>query len=128
MVQNVLTVADFDSMLDNYAGRQVTHTPQTRVLSNISGQETFSDGTPATLKAYFMRTNQNWDFEKAGFLEKGNAVLLAKYADSVVKNSKITVDSQTYRVKEAYNVPGVFNSTGSGTAFVYTACLLFLEA
>ena len=126
MVQNVLTVTDFDNMLDNYAGRQITHTPIVKTTSNISGQETLTDGTSVTIKAYFMRTNQLWDFEKMGFLEKGNAVMLAKYASSVVKNSKITVDGNDYRVKEAFNVPGVYDSTGSGTSFVYTACNLFL--
>lgn len=126
MVQNVLTVADFDSMLDEYAGRQVTHTPAVRTISNITGQETIADGTPATLKAYFMKTNQKWDFEKMGFLEAGHAVALTKYADGVVKNDKITADGSDYRVKEVYNVPGVFSSTSSATAMVYTACNLFL--
>ena len=127
MIQNVLSVADFNSILDDYSGRQVFHVPAVRTVSNISGQETIADGTPVTLKAYFMRTNQRWDFEKMGFLEQGNAVLLAKYADGVVKNDKITVEGSNFRVKEAYNVPGIFESSGSGTAFVYTACNLFLE-
>ena len=126
MVQNVLTVAGFNRMLDNYAGRQISHTPVTQTTSNISGQETLTDGTAVTIKAYFMRTNQNWDYEKLGFLEKGHAVVLAKYADSVSKNSKITADSHTYRVKEVFNVPGVFDSTGTNTSFIYSACNLFL--
>ena len=126
MVQNVLTVDDFDRILDDYAGRQVSHIVVTQSTSNISGQETFADAAPVTIKCYFMLTNQQWDFEKAGFLEKGDAVMLAKYADSVGKDDKITADGKTYRVKEAYDVPGVFDSTGSGTAMVYTACNLFL--
>ena len=126
MTQRVLSVADFDSILDNYAGRQLTHTPVVRTISNITGQETLGDGTPKTLKAYFMRTSQKWDFEKMGFLEKGDAVALTKYADGVVKNDKITVEGNKYRVREAYNVPGTFDSTGSGTTMTYTACNLFL--
>jgi len=125
-MQNVLTVADFDRMLDNYAGRQITHTPIVKTTSNISGQETLTDGTSVTIKAYFMRTNQLWDFEKMGFLEKGNAVMLAKYADGVVKNDKITADGNDYRVKEIFSVPGVFSSTSDDTSFVYTAANLFL--
>lgn len=127
MVQNVLTVNDFDAMLDNYAGRQVSHAVVTRAISNMTGQETMSYGDARTLKAYFVRTSQAWDYEKAGFLEKGHAIMLSKYADGVVKNDKITVDGAVYTVREAYNVSGVFDSTGAGTAFVYTACNLFLD-
>ena len=126
MVQNILTVKDFDRMLSDHAGRQLTHTPIVKTVSNVSGQETLTDGTAVTIKAYFMRTNQRWDFEKAGFFEKGDAVVLAKYASGVVKNDKITVEGNDFRVKEAFNVPGVYDSTGSGTSFVYTACNLFL--
>jgi len=126
MVQNVLTVEDFNQILDNYAGRQVTHTPVTQTISNVSGQETLTDGTPGAIKAYFMKYNQTWDYAKAGFLEQGDAVMLAKIADGVKKNDKITADGEDYRVQEAFDVPGVFDSTGSGTTMVYTACNLFL--
>ena len=127
MVQNVLTVSDFDRILDDYAGVQVSHTPITRSTSNVTGQETLTDGTPANIKVYFMRTEQAWDFVKAGFVEKGDAVMLAKVADSVVKDDKITFKGSVYRVREAFDVPGVYDSTGSGSSFVYTACNLFLE-
>jgi len=126
-MQNVLSVDDFNRILDDYAGRILSHTPVVRTISNISGQETLTDGTTVSIKAYFMRTNQSWDFEKMGFLEKGHAVLLSKYADGVVKNDKITVEGNDFRVREIFNVPGIFSSTiASDTAFVYTAANLFL--
>ena len=126
MVQLVLSVNDFNSILDNYSGRQVLHTPIVRTVSNISGQETLTDGTSVTIKVHFMRTSQRWDFEKAGFLEKGDAVMLTKYAAGVVKNDKITVGENDYRVREAFNVPGTFSSTSDATSFTYTSCNLFL--
>lgn len=126
MVQNILSVADFDQILDNFGGRQVAHVVITKTTSNISGQETLSEAGPVTIKAYFMRTGQDWDYAKEGFLENGDAVLLSKYATGVVKDDIITVEGINYRVREAYDVPGVFDSTGSGTAFVYTACNLFI--
>ena len=128
MVQVAISVNDFDSILDNYAGQQLSHTPITRTKSNVTNEETLTDGSPVNIKAYFMRTAQNWDFAKAGFLEKGDAVMLAKVVDGVVKDDKITFKSQVFRVKEAFNVPGTFDSTGSGTVYVYTACNLFLES
>jgi len=201
MVSNALTIGDFDRILDGYAGRQVTHIPVTRTTSNVYGKESFTNGNPITLKAYFMRTMQTWDYEKAGFLENGDAVMLSKYADSVQKNdliytdgfglsissidgdaSEITVSTSTvhglssgdeiiitnttnydglytiasitdtdtfvitdsnhnlaaetsgsvikdynkFLVKERFDVPGVFDSTGEATSYVYTACNLFL--
>jgi len=126
MVQAVLTVSDFDRILNDYTGRQIIHTPIVKTTSNISGQETLTDGTAVTIKAHFMRTNQNWDFQKAGFLEKGNAVVLSKYADGVVKDDKITAEGNVYRVRESFNVAGVFSSTSDATTFTYTANNLFL--
>ena len=127
MVQNILSVADFNQILDNYAGRQVAHVVTTKTTSNISGQETLSGASPVTIKAYFMRTSQKWDYSKAGFLENGDAVLLSKFADGVVKDDIITVEGINYRVREAYDVPGSFDSTGSSTTFTYTACNLFIS-
>ena len=126
MVQNVLTVADFDRVLDNYTGRVVSHIPQVKTTSNITGQETLTDGTAVNIKAHIFRTNQNWDFAKAGFLEKGNAVMLSKYADSVGKDDVISMEGDKFRVRESFDVNGVYDSTGSGTSFVYTASNLFL--
>ena len=126
MVQNLLTVADFDAILDDYFGQQISHTPVTRSTSNISGKETLSDGSASNIKAYFVRVGQNYDFVKAGFVERGDAVMLAKVADSVSKDDKITYQGSTYRVKEAFDVQGIFDSTGSNDAYVYTACNLFL--
>lgn len=126
MVQNVLTVEDFDQILDNYSGRQVSHIPIVKTTSNISGKETLTEGTAVTIKCHFTRTVQNWDYAKAGFFEGGDAVMLSKYADGVVKDDIINVEGNKFRVKEAYNVVGVYDSTGSTTSFVYTSCNLFL--
>ena len=130
MVQNILTVAQFDKILNDYAGRNVSRVPVSRTTANITGQEILTNGTTADIKCYFMLTGQNFDYQKAGFLEKGNAVMLAKAADSVKKDDIIIADSKTYRIREAFDVPGVFDTTGSSTAntviMVYSACNLFL--
>ena len=125
-IQKVLTVEDFNSILDNYAGRQLSHVVVTRTIDNISGHEVFSEASPVPIKAYFMRTMQQWDFEEAGFSEKGDAVALCKVADGIKKDNLLIIDGSKFRVKEAFNVPGVFDSTGSGSQMVYTATNLFL--
>jgi len=127
MVQKALTVADFNSILDDYAGRVIVHTPISVSTSNITGETTLTDGTTASIKAYAMNYNEKFDYVKAGFVQKGDMVALTKYADSVKKDDKLSVDNKVYRVKEAFNVPGVFSSTvASDTILVYTSCNLFL--
>jgi len=125
MVQKAFTVKDFDFILDNYAGRQLTHTPYTKTTSNYTGEETLTAGTAVSIKCYVMKTGQRFDFKQYGFLEKGDMVGLFKIADSVTLNSLITVNGEKYRVKESFDVPGTFDSTGTGTVYTYTAASLF---
>ena len=131
MVQRYLSVTDFDNILNNYSGRQIMHIPVTRTTSNISGEEILSDGNLVLIKAHFIRTMQNWDFEKAGFFEKGDAVMLAKEADAVKKDHKVIADGKTYLVRENFSVPGVFDSSGttaSEVVLVYSANNLFEQS
>ena len=129
--QNVFSVDDFDRVLDSYAGRQVQHVKVSRGTANISGQETLTNASTAYIKAYFMRTSQKWNFEKAGFFEKGDAVMLAKEADAVKKDHKVIADGKTYLVRENFSVPGVFDSSGttaSEVVLVYSANNLFEQS
>ena len=129
MVQKILSKNDFQRILESYAGQLIKRIPITKTTSNTSGEETLTEGTPEMIKAYFMLTGQNWDYQKAGFIEKGDAVLLAKYEDGVKKNDLIVQEtSGTCRIKEIYHVPGEFgmNSTAE-TKFIYSAANLFLS-
>lgn len=126
MVQNVFTVTDFDSLLDNYFGRQINHTVISKAIDNLSGEETLTEGVTSAIKCFFIRYMQGWDYRKMGFKEQGDAIALTKYGDSVQLNDILTVDGRKYRVKERFDVPGVFDSTGAGTELVYTVCNLFL--
>jgi len=125
MVQSAFSVADFDFILKNYAGRLLSHTPYTKTESNYTGEETITAGTGTNILCYVMKTGQNFDFKQYGFIEKGNMVGLFKVADSVTLNSLITVNGEKYRVKESFDVPGVFDSAGTGTVYVYTVGNLF---
>lgn len=127
MVQFVLTSNDFDRILNDYFGSsEILHTVGVLAYNNISGEETITDGSSSNIKAYFVRTNQTWNWESMGFLEKGDAVMLAKYEDNVQKNDKITMEGVEYRVKERYDVQGTFDATSTSNEYVYTACNLFL--
>ncbi len=121
----ILNVAQFDLLLDQSAGRVISHTPVTKTISNVSGAETLTEGDAVNIKAHFVRTNQKFNFDKAGLVEQGDAILTAKYGDNIQKNDVITVNGEKFRVIERYDVAGVFDSTSSGTTYVYTMCSLF---
>jgi len=122
--QSYLSVEDFDSLLTDYAGRNITHTPRTKAKS-FSGKEEFSDGTPASIFCYFLKRHQQWTFDKSAQIEGGDAVLLSKAASGVDKNDKVTADGVVYYIKDIIHVPGVFNDDGTVT-MVYSYCNCFL--
>ena len=125
VINNVLTVDDFNRILDTFAGRTITHTPVTQSTSNITGEETQVDGTPVSIKCYVMKTGQNFNYKEMGFVEQGDMVGLFKIADSVKINSKFTVNGEVFQVKESFDVPGVFNPD-SEAEYIYTAANLYL--
>jgi hypothetical protein len=125
-IQNILSAKQFDKFLDQTAGRRLLHTPVTKNTSNVTGQETLTEGTSAFIKAHFVRTSQRYEFEKAGLIEQGNAILISKYSDNVQKDDLITANNEKFRVLERYDVAGVFDGTGTETEYVYTVSSLFL--
>lgn len=127
MVQVILSQDNWEKDFLGAFGRYASYTPVTKTTSNITGEETLTSGTPTNISCFFIKTNQRFDFEKNGLTEVGDAVLLAKYSDGVVKDGIITIDSQTYRIRQRYDVPGTFDKDGNSFAFCYTACALFKE-
>ena len=125
MVNNILSAADFDSILDSYSGRTISRTQVTITTSNITGEETLVDGTTDTVKCHVMKTGQSFDFKNMGFMEQGDSVGLFKIADAIDVNHKVTINSEVFRVKEKYDVPGVFTPTGTST-LIYSVCNMFL--
>lgn len=127
MVNSILNANDFNDILDDYAGRTLSHTPVTQTTSNITGEETLTDGTPVDIKCYVMKVGQNFNYKEVGFMEIGDMVGLFKVADNVKINSKITVNGEVFRVKESFDVPGVFDSSTTAT-YIYTVGNLYLQS
>lgn len=125
MVNTILNANDFNQILDAYAGRTISHTPVTQTTSNITGEETLTDGTAVDIKCYVMKTNQSFNYKDVGFIEIGDMVALCKVEDSVGVNSKLTVNGEVFRVKEKFDVPGVFDSSTTAV-YIYTVCNLFI--
>lgn len=125
MANNILSAEDFNAILDDYAGRTLVHTPTVQTTSNITGEETLTDGTPANIKCYVMKKGQNFNYKEVGFMEQGDVIGLFKVADSVKINSKITINGEVFIVKESFDVPGVFTSSTTAT-YIYTVANLYL--
>jgi len=125
--QSLLSADDFDRILNDYFGRNVSHTPRTQSVSNITGEESFTEGSATDVFSYFLKRDQPWTFDKASNIEGGDAVLLAKYTDAVEKDDLIAADGETYVVHDVINVPGVFNEDGS-VELIYSYCNLFLKS
>lgn len=118
----VFSEVEFETILDDTVGRLVSHQVVTKTVSNITGQETLSYASGVSIKVYFMKYNQQWDYQKSGFHEKGDAVMLALPASGVKKDDRIVIDDQTYRIQEAFSVPGTFNPASSDVTLIYIAC------
>ena len=125
MANAMMSAGDFNQILDDWAGRTISHTPTVQTTSNITGQETLTDQTPVNIKCYVMKTGQNFKYQDMGFMEQGDMVCLSKVADNVKINSKITVNGEVFRARESFDVPGVFDSSTTAT-YIYTASNFFL--
>jgi hypothetical protein len=105
--------------------RTVTHTPVTKTLHPVSGDETLTAGSPVSILAVFVRRERRWYFDKVGLIEGGDAYLIVNpTVATVAKEDLITVNSQVYRVRDVITrYAGVDNAEA-----VYTYCNLFLNS
>jgi hypothetical protein len=87
----------FYEMLENFA-KTISRTPVTKTESNVSGDETLTEGTPANISGCFYRREDVYDPEKYGLLQNADAILLVKDTVTIVKDDKITYDSEDYRI------------------------------
>lgn len=92
----------FRDLFDQYLvelGATVTRTTVVKSVSNIEGDESFTDDPVSTsVVCYFMREGQEWFFEKPGQIETGDAFMLIKDTQDMNKDDKITYQGETFRV------------------------------
>ena len=108
----------------NRLDRTVTHTPVTQTKHPITGDESFTEGTPKSILAAFLRRDQRWTFDEAGEIEGGDAYVMVKPAIATInKNDLITVDGTVYRARDVITRYG--DSNNSTALFHYAN--LFVE-
>jgi len=91
------TNAGYESMIDNFA-KTISRTPVTKTTSNISGEETLTDGTAANISGAFFRKEDAWSQGKEGLFQGADAIIMIKSDVSLNLNDLLTYDSQDYRV------------------------------
>lgn len=94
-----ITAAPFQEMITNFS-KTISRTPVTVTNSNLSGSETFSDGTPANISGAFFRKEDEYFHKNFGELQNADAVLMVLPSVTINKNDKLTYDSEDYRVEK----------------------------
>jgi hypothetical protein len=120
-----MAIADFikDTMnvvAFNYMADSVTYTPRTKLISSVSGQEYFTDGTASTITVNFKRQEKKWFFDKVGKIEGGDALMLVPYDSTVSEDDKITF------LGNDYSIFSVLPVTSTGSMTVFKQCNMFL--
>lgn len=101
----------------------ITHTPITKTIDNVSGDETFVAGTPATISGVLFKRSTNWLFDKEGLVDQGDGYIAVRGTIAVVpkKNDLMTFDGETYRVDRVIDRYG----DTSNDTIVFYFCNLF---
>lgn len=122
MAQGVETT-DFSDIVFADWKQSLIRTPQTQTFDNVTGDESFSDGTPAAFEGILLRRHQKWFFDKEGRVEGGDAYAMLLPAQTILINDKITdAQGNIYRVQDK-----IVRTTGPpDNADMYIYCNLFL--
>ena len=88
----------YDAMITKFS-KSLTYTPVVKNTNNVTGDETFTEGTSTTIKGVFYRKDDIWNIKRFGEMQGADAIMLIKTSQTVTRNSKITFDSKDYRIK-----------------------------
>jgi len=121
MAQGV-QASDFSDIIFEDWKRQVTRTPVTKITDPITGDETLSDGSTEDIYVIFLKRKTKWMFDKEGLIEGGDAYVMTLPNQTINKDDKITINSETYRVQDVI----VRNTGPPDNDDMYKYCNLFL--
>lgn len=97
MVSGIKT-EDFTTFVLGDLGQSVTKETVTKTISNITGDRTLSYAAGSSITVIFLRKETIRDYDSEGVLEKAEAYMMANTTDGVVRNDRITHDSNKYRI------------------------------
>lgn len=87
----------FETLIDNFQ-KTISRTPVTKTISNITGDETLTEGIAADIIGAFFRKEDEYVQDKIGLLRNADAILMVKHDVTINKDDKLTYDSQDYRI------------------------------
>jgi hypothetical protein len=79
-------------------GSSVTITPVVKTTSNISGDETLTEGTSFTATLYVSRKTSDWFVDQAGLIKGGDLLIVAPPTTDIDKDYVVTFNGDDYRV------------------------------
>lgn len=83
--------------IDNMS-KTLSHTPVTKTTSNLTGDETLTDGTPVNIQGAFFKKESLWAQKNIGLLNGADGILIVKPDVTLTKNDKVTWDGEIYRI------------------------------
>ncbi len=91
------TNAGYELMINNF-GKTISRTPVTKSTSNISGDETLTEGSASNITGAFFRKEDAWSQDKEGLFQGADAIIMVLNATTINKDDKLTYSSEDYRV------------------------------
>ena len=95
-----------DNFVVNQAktGMQIVRYPVTKTYDETYGQETLTKGTAETINAYFTKKSTKWVFDKEGQVEGGDAFVMVKSDQDLVKDDVFLYQDSKYRVEDVLDI------------------------
>ena len=87
----------YKTMIDNFS-KVVVRTPVTKTTSNISGDETLTEGEPVNISGAFFRKEDSWSQDKEALFQGADAIIMVNTDVTINKNDKLSYGSEDYRV------------------------------
>ena len=87
----------YSTMITNFA-KTISHIPRTKVVDNITGDETLTDGSPVNISGAFYRKEDEWAVDKGVNLQGADAILMVLPAVTINREDKLTYDGENYRI------------------------------
>jgi len=95
-----IETTDFSANIYTDWAVPVTLTTVTTAIDSITGDETITTASTASINAVFLRKEQRWMIDKEGLLQEGDAYIMILPSQALNKNDTITANSETFRVQD----------------------------
>jgi len=119
-VSGALFAAKYKEMLGAaFFGKDLVVTPVTKTTSNITGDETLTEGTSVTVKGSLYKASDKYAQDNPGLIKDADAVVTFPPGTSIAKDYKITWNSENFRVDDT-------EEQAFGKTNIYIICRVYI--